>query len=268
MGATSDFVALLNATQTQERRYRAPHRKELHLDLLTFRSFYEQRPVTTDTVTGRLLAIALRTPFGGRAGKPIGAADTALEAFARNLITLGRFEALDTFFERRAESLVSNSKATVLGVLERAGYRVENAGLLEPALLLTLTDEDREFCTALLARHPNISTHHFDSCDAALVPPSTTKRELICSTASPNELRTWLERFTASQVLIVGAFPGTTELPVGIEDRCLTFTCPELLNAPEQALNRIFAFLGEPPDEAPLRHAIERYPARSAEAHP
>ncbi len=268
MGATNDFISILDATQTQERSYRAPHRRELHLDLLTFRSFYERRPVSTEGGVGRLLAIALRSPFLGRVAKPIPASEAGLDAFARNLIALGNFNALDAFFERRAEVLVSGSKATVLSVLERAGYRVENAGQLEPALLLTLADEDREFCSALLTQHPNIAAHHFASPDSAKLPPSNATRELVCCTVKPAELRDWLESFPNSQALIVGAFPASTELPAGVEQRCLTFTCPELLSAPDQALNRIFAFLGEPENEAPLRYAIERYPTASVEAHP
>jgi tetratricopeptide (TPR) repeat protein len=267
LGSASDMVAVLDRAAGQRREYRAPHRKELHLDLLALRALYEGRPASVDGPVGRLVAVASRVPFGDEKTRPLDAKGTRLPALAKNLVKLRRFDALDAFFEPRAESLLPGCRAVVLKVLEAEGFQVEDTGTAEPTLLLATTAEDRDFFGRLLAEHPAFSASFPSAIEAARPGSAAGSRELFAAVAAPEEVRGWLEAFPASRVLMVGGFPSDLELPGAALEKCLTFGREDFLTAPVQALERTLAFLGEPSHPAPLRYLIESYPgARGSEA--
>lgn len=267
LGSATDMVAILDGMGGQKREYRAPHRKELHLDLLALRAFYEGRPGTVDGAVGRLVALASRMPFGDEKTKPLDPSSTRLAAFAKNLVKLRRFDALDAFFEPRAERLLPGCRAVVLRVLEAEGFQVEDTGSAEPTLLLATTPEDRDFFARLLATHPAFRASFPEAAQAAKPGTCDGRRELYAAVAKPDDVRSWFDAFPASRVLMVGAFPSELELPGAAIEKCLTFGREDFFSAPVQALERTLAFLGEPSDPAPLRFLIESYPgARGSEA--
>lgn len=262
LGQPADMIAILEMCKGHKREYTAPHRAELHLDLLTLRGLYEERPTASDSGIGRIAAIALRQPFITESPRPIHACEVPLAAVIRNLATMRRFEAIDPFFEARAESLVKGSKEAAIAVLQAAGYQIEDTGTSEPLLLLCRSSEDRTFFAELIREHPSFAADTDRPTDA---PPKSAaaSRSLLSTVVAPAQLGSWFERFPASKALVVGGFPPDLEVPGDAARRSFVFERTEFLSSPKSALAQLFAFVGEPTDAAPLRYLVERYPGRT-----
>ncbi len=262
LGQPADMIAILDMCKSKERTFVAPHRAELYLDLLTLRGLYEETPTPSDSGVGRIAAIAMRHPFANEAPRPMHASDVPLASVIRNLAALRRFDAIDPFFEPRAESLIKGAKDATLEVLRAAGFQVEDTGTCEPLLLLCTSPEDRAFFAELIREHPAFAIPDERPSDA---PPAANDpaRALLSAVVAPAQLGSWFERFPASKALLVGGFPPDLEVPGDAARRSFCFERTEFLSSPKNALAQLFAFVGERADAAPLRYLVERYPGRS-----
>ena len=262
LGRPADMIAILDLCKGHKREYAAPHRAELHLDLLTLRALYEERTTPSDSGVGRIAAIAMRRPFDNDAPRPLHACEVPLAAVIRNLASLRRWGAIDPFFEPRAEALIKGAKGTAIATLQAAGYQIEDTGVCEPLLLLCRSSVDRTFFAELLRAHPAFAVRADQPSETPGPHAASPNRPLLSAVVAPAELSSWFERFPASKTLVVGEFPADLEVPGDAALRSFVLERAEFLSSPKAALAQLFAFVGEPSDAGPLRYLVERYPGR------
>lgn len=264
LGAVDDGLAFIRqAGQRTKAGYVAPHRREMHLDLMALASAYAGAPAPGPGPIGALTAIMSKRPFEGDARGDVDALGIA--SIVSNLVTKQRYAYLDALLTPRAEATFPGLGAGVTRALERLGLSVQRDD--SPSPIVVACDDTRaaELVQRVLGAHPRIASRgELERSEVAK--PGDEEREIFTapSFARALELGAALPRST---VLLVTSDPPSAEtladVANAVGDRAVELSYGALLDAPVTTLSHLLAALGEPTDDGPLRALVESYPGRS-----
>lgn len=260
-GAFADLGALLSAAVQRRDRFVCTHRRGTLRELAVLRAFYEGRAEPAPTAAGALVAVATRVAFAP--GTPGEAPSALLRVFLENLVRLQRFAEIEPFFDRRAGALVPGAKQLAVDVLAARGIPVEDDGVPEPVVVGAANPADCELLRGLFAAHPSF--------DAQIVDAATTNggrgttersdvRPVLIARAAFADIAAWGEAFPRARIVLWGSSEDDVSIPQDIAQRSTGIDRAKLLAAPVETLTSLFAFLGEPGHDGPLRHLVEFYP--------
>lgn len=265
IGAVDDALSFIRqAGHLTKAGYLAPHRRELHLDLMALAGAYAGSPSAGPGPIGALTALMAKKPFEGTQSGDV--ARLPMRSIVSNLVVKKRFAELDALLTARAEHAFPGLAAAIAAALQSMGMSVDSDDAPIPILVACESCQAAAVVARVLAAHPRAVARGSMS-DAKDAAPGDSVREIftVGSIARAIELAKELPRAT---MLLVSADAPSNELRSEIEsqglgERTVELSYRDLLDAPTATFAHLFAALGEADDDGPLRALIDTYPGRS-----
>ena len=263
-GAVDDALRFVQqANRRASLGYAAPHRKELHLDVMALVMAYSGSPSAGPGPYGALTAIMGKVPFEGGARSVFRMSTVDLRTVARNLVSKGQVALLEPLLTARAEASFPGIVKALEAALAELGMTVGRDDSPAPIIVVSSDHAVATFVALVLSAHPRMANAGAIAAAVDAAPGDETRQVFVAG--SVETASTIAKTLTRAIVLTVGVCekPPLDGSLADIEaSRVVAYSQLELVNQPVETLARIFAALCEANDEASLRMLIERYPGR------
>ncbi len=267
LGAVSEALAF--ARQASSRTsvgYLAPHRKEMHLEVMGLAGAYAGAPSSGPGPVGALTALMARAPFES-AHVRFDVSKLPIDSIVRNLVQNQRFALLDGLLSARAEAAFPGIKNCLTSALRALGVEVEKDESPSPIIVASEHAFAASFVRRVLSAHPRMTDRGmFEKNTSAAKGDETREIFGTTSLAHASEIAKLLPRATIVFVSIRPANEASKEQRVLAEvsgERSIELPIDLLLDDPLPTLASLLAGVGETADDGPLRVVIESYPGRT-----